>query len=394
MMETTDSETVAFGEVVKVSKARTSDPARDGIARYVGLEHLESGDLSVRSWGDVTDGTTFTSVFKPGQVLFGKRRAYQRKVAIADFVGVCSSDIYVLEPAGDALLPELLPFLCQSEAFFEYVMSRSQGGLSPRVNWQALSEFRFELPALSEQQEAVQALHAARALVDSLGVLESSARSLYDAWGSHLIGGEARQAGKPSDWCPSEWEIASLGDLVTASICYGIVQVGDDVEGGVPTVAIKDLQGDFQEGLHRTAPEVEGRYARSRVRSGDVLISIKGTIGEIGIAPKHFVGNISRDVARIRLDHERIRAPYFDALYRAPSYRSYVDSHVVGSTRAELSIAHLRRLEVPVPPLAKQDEIVSRMSETREATEKIVRRRESASVVLSSLLDKVFGAHG
>lgn len=393
-MASTGSETVVFGDVVKMSKARTSDPEGDGIVRYVGLEHLVPGDLRVRSWGDVNDGTTFTTVFKPGQVLFGKRRAYQRKVAVADFVGVCSSDIYVLESDGDALLPELLPYLCQSEAFFAYVLSRSQGGLSPRVNWQSLSEFRFTLPALSAQQEAVHALHAANDLVVSLEALEFSAGTLYDAWGSHLIGGGVREAGKPSEWCPSGWEVVSLGDLTTDSICYGIVQVGADVEGGVPTVAIKDLQGDFQEGLHRTSPEIEGAYARSRIRAGDVLVSIKGTIGEIGVAPDDFVGNISRDVARLRLDHDRIRADYFTALYRTPLYRSYVDSHVVGSTRAELSIAHLRRLEVPVPPLLEQDEIVSRMRESREVRKSISRRRERASLLLRSLLDAVFGAHG
>ena len=80
---------VKFGDVVRLAKARSQDPLSDGFERYVGLEHLEPGDLRIRSWGNVADGVTFTSVFRPGQVLFGKRRAYQRKVAVADFAGVC-----------------------------------------------------------------------------------------------------------------------------------------------------------------------------------------------------------------------------------------------------------------------------------------------------------------
>src|SRR5438132_14210731 len=111
---------VAFGDLVRLSRERTSDPDADGFDRYVGLEHIDPGDLRIRRWGDVADGTTFTNVFRPGQVLFGKRRAYQRKVAVADFEGVCSGDIYVLEPKDPSvLLPELLPFICQTEAFFE-----------------------------------------------------------------------------------------------------------------------------------------------------------------------------------------------------------------------------------------------------------------------------------
>jgi len=110
---------VKFGDVVRLSKERSSDPLADGYERFIGLEHIDPEDLRVRRWGNVADGVTFTSVFKPGQLLFGKRRAYQRKVAVADFAGVCSGDIYVLESKEPKkLLPELLPFVCQTEAFF------------------------------------------------------------------------------------------------------------------------------------------------------------------------------------------------------------------------------------------------------------------------------------
>ena len=119
-----------------------------GIERVVGLEHIEPDDLRIRRWGDVADGTTFTTLFKPGQVLFGKRRAYQRKVAVADFEGVCSGDIYVLEPANDRLMPELLPFLCQTDAFFDHAVGTSAGSLSPRTNWTALA--RLRVPAAAD----------------------------------------------------------------------------------------------------------------------------------------------------------------------------------------------------------------------------------------------------
>ncbi|MFC1791792.1 restriction endonuclease subunit S, partial [Gemmatimonadota bacterium] len=152
--------TVAFGDVVQLSKERSKNPGTDGFERYLGLEHLDPGGLKVRSWGDVADGTTFTSVFRPGQVLFGKRRAYQRKVAVADFSGVCSGDIYVLEPKGNHLLPELLPFICQSEPFYDYVISMSQGGLSPRVCWKALAKFEFALPPLEKQRRIAEVLQA------------------------------------------------------------------------------------------------------------------------------------------------------------------------------------------------------------------------------------------
>src|SRR5438128_2190512 len=113
---------VTFGEVVKLCGERTSDPQEDGFERYVGLDHIDPGDLKIRRWGDIADGTTFTTVFRPGHALFGKRRAYQRKVAVADFRGVCSGDIYVFEPKSSLLLQELLPFVCQTGAFFDHAI--------------------------------------------------------------------------------------------------------------------------------------------------------------------------------------------------------------------------------------------------------------------------------
>ena len=174
-----DWRTVKFGDVVKLSKARSQNPLADGIERYVGLEHLEPGDLRVRSWGDVADGTTFTNVFKPGQVLFGKRRAYQRKVAVADFTGVCSGDIYVFETQDPSvLLPELLPFICQTDAFFDHAVGTSAGSLSPRTNWTSLADYKFPLPSIKEQKRLVDLLSASNKAAEALESARESARTL------------------------------------------------------------------------------------------------------------------------------------------------------------------------------------------------------------------------
>ena len=140
---------VKFGDVVRLNKETSKNPLTDGLERYVGLEHLEPGDLRIRSWGDVADGTTFTNRFRSRHVLFGKRRAYQRKIAVADFDGVCSGDIYVLESKDPTvLLSELLPFLCQTDSFFDHAVGTSAGSLSPRTNWKSLAKYEFALPPL------------------------------------------------------------------------------------------------------------------------------------------------------------------------------------------------------------------------------------------------------
>jgi type I restriction enzyme S subunit len=104
----------------------------------------------------------------------------------------------------------------------------------------------------------------------------------------------------PEDWlAPQLQEITEEG----SPICYGIVQVGRFAPNGVPVLAIKNLNLDYTTHIQRASIEVERPYARSRIRPGDVVISVKGKTGRIGHIPAHFNGNISRDLARIRPQH-------------------------------------------------------------------------------------------
>ena len=140
--------------------------------RFIGLEHLEPGSLHIRKWGNVADGTTFTRRCRPGQVLFGKRRAYQRKVAVAEFDAVVSGDIYVLAPKNDRLLPELVPFLCMTDRFFEYAVGTSAGSLSPRTNWSSLAAFEFDLPPVDQQHRIAEILWSVDDSLEKYGVVQ------------------------------------------------------------------------------------------------------------------------------------------------------------------------------------------------------------------------------
>jgi hypothetical protein len=156
-----DWHTVRFGDVVRNVDEAVRDPLTCDLERFVGLDHIDPESLRIKRWGLIADGTSFTRKFTTGQVLFGKRRAYQRKVAVADFDGLCSSDILVFEPADDQLLPELLPFIVQTEGFFQHALGTSAGSLSPRTRWRDLAAYVFTLPPLDEQRRIAEIMWAA-----------------------------------------------------------------------------------------------------------------------------------------------------------------------------------------------------------------------------------------
>jgi len=160
-------------------------------------------------------------------------------------------------------------------------------------------------------------------------------------------------------YVPFDWDVVPLETLVPPSspICYGIVQVGPYTFGGVPTIAIRDLNDIRVQNLHHTDPEREKQFSRSRCEAGDLLISIKATIGRIGLAPDGFNGNISRDLARVRLLPSECPS-FFKYQLQSAAGQSRLESITVGTTRKELSIIPLRSLLL-VRPKPDEQQMIS-----------------------------------
>ena len=146
---------VKLGDVAFERKESCKDDKEQYL--IVGLEHLVSDQINLTAWSDDAE-TTFTKFFHKGDVLFGRRRAYLRKAVIAPFDGICSGDITVISAIDGKILPELLPHIIQNEAFFDFAVGKSDGSLSPRVKWEKLEKYEFNLPTLDEQKKLAEVL--------------------------------------------------------------------------------------------------------------------------------------------------------------------------------------------------------------------------------------------
>lgn len=170
---------VKFGEIAKEVKSTTKDPAGEGLEFYVGLDHLDPQSLRIARKGIIAeDNPSFTRRFSAGQILFGKRRCYQKKAAVADFEGICSGDIIVMDAIPKKIIPGLLPFIIQSDAFFDWAEKTSSGSLSPRTKWKSLAEFEFPLPPIERQKEILEVLEKVEEVEDKYNYLLKSTEKL------------------------------------------------------------------------------------------------------------------------------------------------------------------------------------------------------------------------
>lgn len=346
---------VAFGDVVRLSKRRAKDPEAEGYERVVGLEHIDPGDLRIRRWADIADGTTFTSVFKPGQVLFGKRRAYQRKVAVADFAGVCSGDIYVLEPSSDALMPELLPFLCQTDAFFDHAVGTSAGSLSPRTNWKSLADFEFLIPPIQEQARLVEALSAYRNADEALGVAADNLAATRSAYVSHIIG----QSGDAA-------EKVRVVSLLVDGPTNGRSPAPSDRETGFKTVSISAVRDSIfdPEGCIKFVEMTAAEALPFIVQSGDIF-AVRGNgnrdiCGRVGKSWQTYPDLVYPDLLiRMRFDPSRLMTDFVVAQWNHPAVHGRLISRAKSSNGIwKVNGQDIRAHTLVVPPMDAQREAV------------------------------------
>ena len=145
-----------LGDVVAHSTS-VIDPSNGTISRYVAGGHMDTDQLKISRWGEIGDGylgPAFIRPFQVGDVLYGSRRTYLRKLAVADFDGVCANTTLVLRTSSpNKLIQEYLPFVTTSQAFHNFSIRESKGSVNPYVNWSDLAKFEFLLPPLQDQEK-------------------------------------------------------------------------------------------------------------------------------------------------------------------------------------------------------------------------------------------------
>lgn len=333
---------------IAINSTEKKKPVEEDRFRYLGLEHLDSGSLKVTRYGSEVAPIGEKLIMRKGDVLFGKRRAYQKKVAIAPFDGIFSAHGMVLRPKEDVIDKDFFPLFISSDYFLDAAIKISVGSLSPTINWRDLKELEFELPDLDTQRCLAAVLWAMNETMDSYKELIAATDELVKSQFIEMFGDLNRNN--------KGWDLSPLSEVLLierGGSPRPIEKYITDSEGGVNWIKI----GDADEGsiyITHTKEKIirEGTSKSRYVEPGDFLLSNSMSFGRPYILMIdgyiHDGWLVLRD--RLRRYEKLFLYALLSSDYADMSFRTMAAGSVVKNLNKDL----VGKLMVPVPPIELQ----------------------------------------
>ena len=353
---------VKLGNVAQEYKATVKDCSNLPI---VGLEHLTPGEITLERWDEGTENT-FTKGFKKGQMLFGRRRAYLKKAAVAPFDGVCSGDITVIEAIPGKILPELLPFIIQNDLLFDYAVGKSAGSLSPRVKWVDLKDYEFELPEIEKQTSLVDLLKAAHA---TRKAYQEQIKATDDLVKSQFIE------------MFTDTPKGKLSDIATITMGQSPDGKTYNTDGnGMPFYQGKTEFGDLYIGDATTWTTAPSRIAEAN----DVLMSVRAPVGSTNVATKTCC--LGRGLAGIRPIEGKSTTMFI--LYSMRSIEDDIENMGVGSTFKAINKDVVYNLPIPIASIELQNRFVALAEQSDKSKFELQQAIEKVDNLIKSLIQQ------
>lgn len=267
-------------------------------------------------------------------------------------------------------------------------LTSGMGNRRQRIKPEALFTFQIPLPRLAEQRRIVAKIERLAGKIEEAQGLTASARSLSIALEASFL---SQQFEGVTTYSPLA-EVVAEGSRIS----YGVLVPGPDVEGGVPFVRVQDLTLDAPAFLpaKRISHEIEATYSRTRLKGGEILLGVVGSIGKVGIAPDGWRGaNIARAVCRI-VPGPKIDRDYLALFLQSTRAQSYFKDMTRTLAQPTLNVSQLSQLHVPVPSLKEQRHTVAAYHRGRDKLRKVIGYQHHAEVAIGaltpSILDRAF----
>jgi restriction endonuclease S subunit len=253
-----------FGDVVSFVK-ESIDPNSGELDRYVAGDHMETDNVHIRRWGTVGEGylgPAFIRRFRKGQVLYGSRRTYLKKVAYAEFDGITANTTFVLEGVDGKLHQPLLPWLMLSQRFTEHSVRESKGSTNPYINFPDIAKFEIDLPPIDQQRRMAEILWALDEVVMKTAAASEDSSHVVDAELNNFL------------YKSSNWRMAECRELLIEGPRNGFSPPASATSGRIPTLSISAIRGGrvVPNGSLKYADVSSDEVSQFRLQRDDILI--------------------------------------------------------------------------------------------------------------------------
>ena len=350
----------------------------------VGLEHLTPEEITLTSWDNSSDNT-FTKMFHKGDMLFGRRRAYLKKAAVAPFDGICSGDITVITAKPNYLLPELLPFIIQNDTLFDFAVEKSAGSLSPRVKWEHLKNYEFSLPDMEKQHELSELLWAMDSTKKSYQRLVAATDELVKSQFIEWFGGN---------------QCTKRRLDTVAEITSGLTKNSrrSSLPTKLPYLRVANVQFNKLDLMDVQKIGVEEKeIEKALLKKGDLLIvEGNGSPDQIGRVSM-WDGSISpilhqNHIIKARFNSGAVLPDFAMYYYMTDEGRQQIlDSAATTSGLYTLSLSKISRFMLPVPSIDKQQQFVEFAHQSDKSKFELEQALSELTATYKRIISQQFG---
>lgn len=349
-------------------------PQKEDSLKYIGLEHLDSGSLTVNRYGLDVDLKGDKLIMTKGDILLGKRNAYLRRAAIAPHDGLFSAHGMILRPKENVVNKEFFPFFIASDNFFDEVIRISVGGLSPTVNWRDLKELEFDLPSIDEQKVLAEKLWAAYEVKQSYLKMIDATQEMVKSQFIEMFGANTKRR-KISDVC-----VVRGGSTPTRT-------TKEYWEGGnVSWFTVEDIydQGRY---IYETKQHITDIATKKCfVYPVDtVLICCTASVGEYAIVKKEMASNQQFNGMMIK-DKSELNPDFL--LYIASTLKNELLRQSGKTTINFVSRSKLEEIEIPVPNIDEQNRFLKIKHQADKSEFELRKSIEAIDKVIKSLINE------
>lgn len=343
--------------------------------------------MTVTRWGTPDQVEAQKLRFYPGDVIFGRRRAYQKKVARADFEGICSAHALVLRAKTERMDCNFLPVFLSSDLFLQRAVQISVGSLSPTVNWKTLAVQEFQLPPLDEQLRIAEFLWSVEREKASSVKAHRAAEVFVSALVDYHFGATTGSSSLAEYCAPDGIRIGPFGTQLHAH---------EYLPTGVPVVMPQDMVDNriSTENIKRVSEQKALQLASHRLREGDILLPRRGELDRRALVTKSEQGWLcGTGSVRVR-PREGVSSEALLLALSASATLSWLNSNATGTTMPNLNASIVSRIPLKIPEGDEATRLLGRLDIAQSAVDAFRARAESARSLQSQLLATLFGQEG